>query len=97
MLEGLISLDELKVAVRAMKNHKCPEMYCELILNVMGEFHISAISSLTIEKIGTDPLLLKNWHPSSLLNLDNTILGKVIANRLQLIPPEVFTRRLHQR
>ena len=69
-------------------------IYQELIRDIIdsGEFHISARRSLTtlIEKTSKDPLLLKNWRPLSLINVDNKILGKVLANRLQLIAPEVI-------
>ena len=112
MLEQQIDIEEIKTAIKEMKNNKCPgtdglpiefykifwedisDIYYELIVDVLitGEFHTSARRSITtlMEKTGKDPLFLKNWRPLSLLNVDNKILGKVLANRLQSIAPEVI-------
>ena len=51
-----------------------------------GKMHLSArrgILSL-LEKLNKDPLKLTSWHALTLLNIDNKIFGKVLANRLQI-------------
>ena len=65
-------------------------LYEEIIQD--GEFHLTARRSITvlIEKIGKDPLLIKNWRPISLLNLDNKIYTKVLAERLQTVFPQII-------
>ena len=56
------------------------------------KLHISArrgVISL-LEKTGRDPLLLKNWRPISLLNVDYKILAKAMANRLRTVLPDII-------
>ena len=43
-----------------------------------------------IEKEAKDPLYIKNWRPLSLLNLDNKILSKVLALRLEKVLPQLI-------
>ena len=40
-----------------------------------------------LDKPGKDPLFLTSWRPLSLLNVDNKIFGKVLAERLQKVIP----------
>ena len=43
-----------------------------------------------LEKLGQSPLKLKCWRPLSLLNTDNKIYGKILANRLQFAANEII-------
>ena len=43
-----------------------------------------------IEKAGKDPLLIENWRPLSLLNVDYKILSKIIADRLDVMLPQLI-------
>ena len=60
-----------------------PSVYEEVVQS--GMFHFSARQSVIslLEKTGKNPLYLNSWRPLSLLNVDNKIYGKVLANRLQ--------------
>ena len=63
--------------------HFLLNLYLEVIET--KELHLSArrgVLSL-IEKIGKDMLRLKNWHPLTLLNVDNKIFAKILAKRLE--------------
>ena len=44
-----------------------------------------------LEKIGKNPLNLASWCPLTLLNTDNKIYGKILANRLQ----QTFDKIIH--
>ena len=44
-----------------------------------------------IPKKGRDPMLLKNWRPITLLNVDYKILAKIIANRIKLALPQIIS------
>ena len=62
--------------------------FTNLFLEIVreGKMHLSArrgILSL-LEKTKQDVLDLKSWHPLTLLNTDNKLYGKVLANRLQI-------------
>ena len=50
-----------------------------------GELHQMAREGVLslLEKVGKDILNLKNWHPLTLLNVDNKIYSKALATRLQ--------------
>ena len=50
------------------------------------KLHLSARESVIslLEKLDKDPLWLQSWRPLSLLNTDNKIYGKILANRLQM-------------
>ena len=68
------------------------DLYLEVIND--GEFHLTArrgIISL-LEKLDKDPLQVNSWRPLSLLNTDNKIYAKVMANRLQ----ECFGDIIHE-
>ena len=43
-----------------------------------------------LQKPGKDRLLLQNWRPISLLNLDYKILTKVIGQRIQVVLPDII-------
>ena len=45
-----------------------------------------------LPKKNKDPLLLKNWRPITLLNVDYKIATKCIAMRLEKVLPEVINR-----
>ena len=66
---------------------KLSHLYYEVVMECIddSEFHLSArrgIISL-LEKLGKNELYLQNWRPLSLLNVDNKLYTKVLANRLQ--------------
>ncbi|KAG2192922.1 hypothetical protein INT47_002761, partial [Mucor saturninus] len=37
-----------------------------------------------------DPMILKNWRPLSLINSDAKLFTKLLANRLNLVPPQLI-------
>ena len=43
-----------------------------------------------IEKKGKDRLLLENWRPISLVNVDAKIMSKVIATRIKNVLPNII-------
>jgi len=43
-----------------------------------------------IEKKGKDRLLLENWRPISLVNVDTKIMSKVIATRIKNVLPNII-------
>ena len=43
-----------------------------------------------LEKQNKDALLVKLWRPLTLLNTDNKIYGKILANRLTLALDEII-------
>ena len=43
-----------------------------------------------IPKKGTEPYLVKNWRPVSLLNCDYKLATKAVANRLKLVLPKLI-------
>ena len=43
-----------------------------------------------IEKKGKDRLLLENWHPISLVNVDTKIMTKAIAARIKNVLPDII-------
>ena len=43
-----------------------------------------------LQKPGKDRLLLQNWRPISLLNLDYKILTNVIGQRIQVVLPDII-------
>lgn len=60
----------------------------------VGEFSISqrkGIISL-IPKKDKDPFLLKNWRPTTLLNVDYKLATKCIARRLRKVLPHLIKR-----
>ena len=60
----------------------------------VGELSISqrqGIISL-IPKKNKDPLLLKNWRPITLLNVDYKLATKCIARRLEKVLPHLIER-----
>ena len=66
------------------------DLYSEIVED--GEFHLSGKRSVLslLEKTGRDPLYIKNWRPLSLLNSDNKIYGKMLANRQQVAMEEII-------
>ena len=57
-----------------------------------GSLHLTTrrgIISL-LEKLGKDPLDLNCWRPLSLLNTDNKIYAKILANHLQETLPDII-------
>ena len=68
---------------------KLKDFMHELFLEVVqeGQLHLTArygILSL-LEKLRKDTLLLNSWRPLTLLNTDNKIYGKILANRLNMV------------
>ena len=59
------------------------EVYKEAIEG--GELHLTARCSVIslLEKVGQDDLRLNSWRPLSLLNTDNKLYAKVLANHMQ--------------
>ena len=45
---------------------------------------------ILIDKKGKDRMLLRNWRPISLLNMDYKIASKAIANRIKLVLPNII-------
>ena len=43
-----------------------------------------------IPKKDTEPYLVKNWRPVSLLNCDYKLATKAVANRLKLVLPKLI-------
>ena len=43
-----------------------------------------------IEKKGKDRLLLENWRPISLVNIDAKIMSKVIVTRIKNVLPNII-------
>ena len=73
---------------------KLKETYHNVIMEVIldGEFYLTAkygILSL-LEKIGKDGLLLKNWRPLTLLNIDNKIYTKTVSERAQKVMAKII-------
>ena len=66
------------------------QLYGEIIQD--RKFHLSARRGIItlIEKKEKDPLLLKNWRPISLLNMDLKIYSKMIALRLQPVLEDII-------
>ena len=69
-------------------------VFFDLVTEIVedGQFHLTArygILSL-LEKIGKDSLILKNWRPLTLLNVDNKIYSKVLANRMPKVLPSII-------
>ena len=65
-------------------------LYLEIVDT--GQMHFSARQSIIslLEKAGKDPLYLSSWRPLSLLNVDNKIYGKILANRMQKTLSEII-------
>ena len=59
---------------------------------LQDQLHLSAQRGFIIllEKSGKDPLLLTNWRPLTLLNIDFEILSKVLVNRIQVVLPTII-------
>ena len=84
-----IPSDFLKVFWRSLKSFVY-ELMKEIIRD--GQLHLTArygILSL-LEKTGRDTLWIKNWHPLTLLNTDNKLYGKILANRLNYAIPVII-------
>ena len=45
-----------------------------------------------LEKPSKDKLQLKNWHPLTMLCCDYKIFAKIVANRLQLVLPQIISK-----
>ena len=43
-----------------------------------------------VEKKGKDKRQMKNWRPISLINVDAKIASKILAKRLENVPPEII-------
>ena len=70
--------------------HKLTPVFNEAVQN--GKLHQSArrgIISL-LEKVGRNPLYLKNWRPLSLLNTDYKIFAKILATRIDIVLPKLI-------
>ena len=73
---------------------KLKHLFHELVEEIIstGEFHLTAkygILSL-LEKVGKDGLIIKNWWPLTLLNTDNKIYTKTVANRMKAVLPSII-------
>ena len=66
------------------------EMYQETVEH--GKFHVSArrgILSL-LEKKGKSAIKIGSWRPLSILNADNKVYSKMLANRLKTVQPHLI-------
>ena len=82
-----LGMDRLPIEIYQAYNDKlCPILY-DLYMYALEEnkLHLSARCGIItlLAKMGKGPLLLQNWCPLSLLNVDYKILLKLIANRMQ--------------
>ena len=57
-----------------------------------GEFHLTAKRGILtlLEKVGKSNANLKSWRPLTMLNSDNKIYTKIMANRLQKVLPTII-------
>ena len=105
VLDGPITISELKSALWSMENSKCPgldglpkEFYTTFWSNIQqllydnymyafkkGELNDSARRGVLtlIPKKDKNLVILKNWRPLTMLNLDYKILAKTIADRFK--------------
>ena len=85
-----LSADFYKMFYRKLKPILL-NLYHEIV--EMKEFHLNAkrgVLSL-LEKIGKDMLALNNWRPLTLLNTDNKIFTKILANRME----KAMSQKIH--
>ena len=87
-------LDGLPVEFYKMFWTKLSDILFDLYIEIIqeGEMHLSARQSVIslLEKEGKDPLYVSSWRPLSLLNVDNKIYGKILANRLQVFLTKII-------
>ena len=59
-----------------------------------GELSISERQTVTklIEKKDKDKKLIKNWRPTSLLNVNTKLIYKVLAERLKKVLPSLISK-----
>ena len=56
-----------------------------------GKCHTQKQAVITLlEKSGKDRVLLENWRPISLVNVDTKIMSKVIAARVKKVLPRII-------
>ena len=94
--KGSIAIEECRIVLETFQNNKSPgnaglpiEFYktgwdriSEPFVDCVNEsFDTEEI--LLIEKKGKDCMLIENWRPISLVNVDAKIISKVIATRIK--------------
>ena len=97
--EGEISLEELKAVLDSFQSNKTPgndgipiEFYkvCwDFISDSFVECAKESYNTL-IEKHGKDRILIENWRPISLINVDAKIISKAIAAGIKKALPSII-------
>ena len=74
--------------------HLLKYMFIECFNEAFEEGNLTASQKqsviILIDKKGKDRMLLRNWRPISLLNMDYKIASKAIANRIKLVLPNII-------
>ena len=76
----------------------CWNLICEPFINCVNEsFEMEEMSTsqrqaviTLIEKKGKDRMLIENWRPISLVNVDAKIISKVMATRIKNVLPHII-------
>ena len=86
--------DGLTVEFYKYFRHLLKYMFIECFNEAFEEGNLTASQKqsviILIDKKGKDRMLLRNWRPISLLNMDYKIASKAIANRIKLVLPNII-------